>query len=1037
MFVKVKITKSIAKGLMCGAAFTALTPMMSLAQDANDKHFNIDPQNLSGALTQFSIQSGVEVLFNGTDVKDKASQTLTGTMSPAAALGVLLAETDVSYFQNSDGTFIIGETHRSKVLTDAPRVEKQVQLNNASVNSSNDVSENVEVETEAPSTEDVNITDAFKEDASLEEEDEIVAIGSRISGANDTQRVTIIDFEELRASGVSTVEEAFRNVLQNFSSTNAFSNAGNDDREFDLALGTVPDGVSSINLRGLGSANTLVLLNGRRVAGVAGSVDNFANVSNIPLSAVERIEILPDGASAAYGSDAIGGVVNIVLRKDFKGLTVGARYENSSTDADSRQLDATYGTTWKSGRLTASASYNERDRINSRKAGYTTNFYPGVFNDGSDLDTRVRSPRTGVFFGRALPNDNDGTTPVTFGASVPSVTINETFDLVPEFVGADSERVSFSLGLTQEIASNIEFFANGTYTQNETFRDSVLGATPSIPVPASNAFNGLGFQVGVMRFPIQEFEDGLIEAPQFTTNQKQLNLTGGFNWSLSNTASFEIAGGYSRSSADILQENILNLSPEALAVLESSDPDVAVNLFGNGVGQNPEAIAALYGNVESSSPISELYSLEPVLKFEALNLGGGNAKWVFGGEYREEGLKRSDTLSNGTLGLRDNGREILGLFGEVYLPFVDEKNASFGMHSFSLSLQARYDRYSSSGQFGEDDAGQPIAADVSFDNVSPRIGVAYSPTEALKLRGSFGESFRAPTATDLFSTRQTAFRSFTLDPFDPSIMPGDPPVFRIINITNQNGNPDILPETSKTFSLGFNYQPSYLDGLDIDVSWSKTNFDNRIVNTSILSFTLLPEVFLSIPDVAERDAAGNLVQLNHRTINLLSRDVENIEGSVSYNLETEDYGDFEFDIAGTYFLELSEQISAEFEPEDTLGTSRGPVEYSLQGHVGWQKDSYGLDAFVRFTPSHINDFSVSPDPFAGGTRRRIIDVDSYTTFDLNGYYNFDDYDLRLSAGVRNLFNADFPLSTIGSVPYDAARVDPRGRIFNIGVSKTF
>ena len=1033
--MKTKSTKSIARGLMCGVAFMALTPVISMAQDANKKQFDIDPQNLSGALTQFSIQSGVEVLFNGKDVKDKASQTLTGTMSPATALNVLLAETDVSYFQNADGTFIIGETYRSKIITDEPKLEKQVQLKNDSVDSSIAAPEDVEVKVEASLNEDVNIAEAFKEEASFEIDDEIVAIGTRIAGANDTQRVKVITFEDLEKTGVNNIEEAFRRVLQNFSSTNVFSNVGGIRRESGIALGPVADGVSSVNLRGLGSENTLVLVNGRRVAGVAGSVDNFTNISNIPLAAVERIEILSEGASAAYGSDAVGGVVNIVLRKDFSGLTLIGNYENSSTGADASRLSATYGTGWGSGRLTATASYNQRDPIIASDAGYTTNLYPGIFNDGSDLDGRLRTPRTGIFLGRSLPNDNDGTS-FTFGDTVPAVTQFENIDLIPETIGADSEQISFTLDASQSLTDNIELFANGLYSETDTFNQSIIARTPQIPVPSSNAFNTLPFPftVGVQYFPFQEFQDGLIDAPSFTTSRQQLNLTGGFNWDISKTASFELSGGYSRAEGRVVQQNVLRFdTPEAMAVLESSDPTVAVNLFGNGTAQNPEAVAALFGTSVTDSPVSELYTIAPTLKFDALKLGGGDVKWVIGGEYRRDSINDSGLLIGGQNG---NSRDVTSLFGEVFLPFVSEDNTNFLMKKFSVSLQARYENYSTSGTFNVDPMdGNEIEA--SFDNISPRLGVAYSPLDGLIFRGSISEAFRAPTANDLFTNSTTSFNGFQVDPFSPTPGPGGGPAFVVIPITSQNANPDLRPETSTNTNFGLNYKPEQLEGLEFDVSWSRVKFTDRIANTLLLSFGLLPEELLSISGVAERDADGTLIGLNHQVLNTQSRISENIEAEVSYKFDTDDFGRFNLDAGFSYFLELSEQVSDELSIEDTIGTARGPDEYSIQGHIGWQLDNITLDAFARYSPSHINDINVMPGGPGGATIRRLIDVNSYTTFDLSGSYNFEDLDLRLSAGVRNLFNADFPLSPIGNVPYDAARIDPRGRVFNIGISKTF
>lgn len=164
---------------------------------------------------------------------------------------------------------------------------------------------------------------------------EQVVTGSRLEGGDPTARVYSYTAEEIAARGVSTLEEFFRTLPWTYPSittqTNTslhFDGTDQDDEYIELGLG-----ISTVNLRNMGSANTLVLMNGRRIAGT-GEEDDFANILNVPLSAIERVDIQLDGASAVYGSDAIGGVVNFITKKNYTGLSVDYRHEFSSTDAD-------------------------------------------------------------------------------------------------------------------------------------------------------------------------------------------------------------------------------------------------------------------------------------------------------------------------------------------------------------------------------------------------------------------------------------------------------------------------------------------------------------------------------------------------------------------------------------------------------------------------------------------------------------------------------------------------------------------------------
>ncbi len=997
-------TISIAAGLP-SAAYAQTSKVQSVNTQNRAVVFNIEEQELSSALIEFNNQSGVIVVAPQELLRGKKANPISGAMSPGRALNLLLSGAGLRAKELPNGGFTIMAAA-------------------------------------------VSVADGDDSESPAAGEESIVVIGTRIEGADPTQRVEVITREDIEASGASTVEDALRRVQSNVASVNSFSSGQAADRE-NLALGPVPDGVSGVNLRGLGTENTLVLINGRRVAGVAGNDSGFTNISNIPLSAVERIEVLPDGASAAYGSDAIGGVVNIVLRSNYSGLSVTGRYERSNNSADQVKFGATYGTGWGSGRLTATASYNRRQRIRAADAGFTTNFYPGIATDSNgdtvDLDfTRVEAAtggaverRTFTFFpvfmvinqNVALPGDNDGLN-VTAADFVPVETVSRTLDseLIPTFLGPDEESFGFTFDISQDISSDLEVFATAFYSQNETFRDSVVGPT-RIRVGATNAFNPFGTDIFVRFRPLQEFTDGILEAPSFSSRQRQYNFNAGLRWNIVNDLDLEVSGGFSRSASRLETRNRLDSFAD---VLNSPDPSVALNALGNGTAQNPSAIQALYGVNEVFTPATEIFSIEPVLRGNAFEIWGGDVKFAVGGDYREERLSDSPVLSS-FASIENNKRESFGLFAEANFPLISPANQIPGVHSFSVSVQARYDEYHTEGPNGADIDQNPIIENISYNSLTPRVGFAYRPIEDLKISGSWGESFRAPSTGDLFGVFSSQFDQQQADPFAP----GGPAIVTV-PFLSASGNVNLRPEQADNYSLGLDFTPSALPGLRFRADWSRVEFTDRIVNGFIVRNLLsASDDFLALPGVAERDAMGNLTRVNIFNLNLDSRIVETIQGDIEYVHDTQSNGEFTFGISALHYLEHVDQISEDTDPIELLGTSRGPVEYKLTGHAGWRGDNAGVDIFVNYTPSNINDFNQVLNALGNDFERLNIEVPSYTTVDLTGYYDIEKFDLKIGIGVRNLFDADFPISPTASLPYDPVRVDPRGRVAFLELTKSF
>lgn len=322
---KRKISGSRRLCFFMGAAVCALTPVVASAQSTPPANINIQAQSLASALTQLGRQTGTEVIFSPSVVAGKSAPAVRGNMSPDAAITQLIRGTGLRVRRTDQGSFVIEPV--PDVIGDASNA--------------------------APSLPDL---DENQRDSGQE----VIVTGTNIRGvAPAGSPIEVFDRRDIQQSGAGTVERFMRTIPQNFSGgagEGTRTSAANADARSNLGDGT------AANLRGLGSGTTLVLLNGHRMA-PAGSNGSFVDISMIPASAIERIEILTDGASAIYGSDAVGGVVNFVLRKDYEGFETGGRIGSDLRGLGEERFSQTAGTKWTRGSALISYEYYHRDAL--------------------------------------------------------------------------------------------------------------------------------------------------------------------------------------------------------------------------------------------------------------------------------------------------------------------------------------------------------------------------------------------------------------------------------------------------------------------------------------------------------------------------------------------------------------------------------------------------------------------------------------------------------------------------------------------------
>ena len=873
--------------------------------------------------------------------------------------------------------------------------------------------------------------------------------GTRLAGGDPTARILTITAEDLAKRGISSVEDAIRTIPQAFSSINGTTNMNFGSEAVDRNLGALSIGVSTANLKGFGSANTLVLLNGKRIAGAAGQEDFFVNLRNMPAGAIERIEVNLDGGSSVYGSDGVAGVVNIITRKDYRGGKVTLRHESSSNAADQSQLSAYYGYSWDSGNVSLNVSRTDSEPYSARKAGYYTKDWSSMFggdqaynfniNPFSGLPIDARSARVGVSrwapANLILPVGNDGRNaqPGDF-VRVTAADAIETLDV--DAGGAttdDSVLLSFEQYVTDMLRVRGEYYRTEAQTNTRLTRFG----TGSFAIPASNAFNNFGSTVYVTYDPQTEIDLGLLPTPERSSTNVSNRISGGMDLDFLDNFRLTIDWLRSNSDKDSYQYMLTNRARGPLAdemqfngrsaeLMASPDPNVAVNFFGDGTGQNA-TIAEMYGPLSTSSEGTEVTEIDAFLNGKVLELPAGDMRFVLGGEQRKEELASADDFQEGYIGLERPYRKLDAYYAELDIPVLGAGNAMPGVQALTFRIAVRRDDYTIEGSLENDADGNPLLSTTTFANTSLGFGARITVTDNFAIRLRSEEAFRSPTVYDVFGGTQREFCFSAYDPLIDSFVPGACQAI--------GPNPELKPEFSDNLSMGFSWQPGFAPGLDINVDYSLIDFQDRIASSFELSNLLPPEIYGNLPQFFERDASGALIRVIGRPVNISRREHTSLDFELTWHIETQRWGAFTPGLYYHYVIDMFDQVTDDAPKARFLGEFVGIDKRKIQARLDWFRDRMSASLFFNYTPGYLNNH-YSSNAF-GEPRVPDMQVDDRYTVDLSGTYQWDN-GLLVRLGGRNIFDADFPFALNGQGrPFDASRVDVRGQVWFAEVTYEF
>ncbi|MCY3886045.1 MAG: TonB-dependent receptor [Gammaproteobacteria bacterium] len=880
-----------------------------------------------------------------------------------------------------------------------------------------------------------------QDEEKAQEMDVLIVTGSRLPTGTGASPIFEITRPEIDARGLTSIEDIVRYLPQNFST---ITNGGSlDNRSPRFQIGSV-----TINLRGLGEGSTLVLVNGKRLAASPAERGTFTDVSTLPFNAIERVEVMTDGASSVYGSDAVGGVVNFILKKNYIGSESSMRYENSSSGGHRTIFEQSLGYSWDTGNLTASFNYRDDEPVFMRDAGLDTDgdyreqggrLYPNTFGQPGVL-LRFRLPSN------APPNttygilpDGDGTnfTPddVIWVSNEEVATQTGNFNLLPKGLSANapgeaipaSEHMSAYLNLTQDLGEDLTLTFSATLARKESIQEAV-GASFSGIVPASNYYNPFGEPVYIAYTFEREIADGKLAGFARTTDLDRLNFSASATWETPMegwTAVFSANygidnpyGGYPGS---------FNYRGAAFqAALASSDPAEAINPFGDGTVQratlNEFSEYATRGAREGRQRV-----FGATLSGSILEMDGGSVEMAIGAESRTDTLDFDSFLLNPFTFRVAGAPEIVpestntALFVEVSVPLIGEANSRPEVHELTLYAAGRYDKYDIEGPF---EGILDPASSRTFDDFVTKLGVVYYPVENIKLRATWGQAFLAATLPELFAPkREFTFFRF-LDPLNPIENGG--PFASVFPLTVLGGNPDLKPQTSTTTTIGLDYLSIDIPGLSVSASYSNTEFED-LLGTLNGIFGWPPvyafENWDQFPNYVRRDANGVLTYVSMQWANFSAKSSSALDLDLRYSFDSE-YGEFAVGALGTYTLKLETVPGPGIDPVAHEGTNQGPVDLKGSAFLDWSRGLWSGNLTINFESGYENII-------AGVSK---TDVDGYTTIDVQGSYMLPDSGWRFSGGIQNLFDADFPFfDSYRGV--DSAHVDFRRRIIFFDVVK--
>ena len=857
------------------------------------------------------------------------------------------------------------------------------------------------------------------EAAEAAEEEVIIVTGSRLRGATPVGSTVIsLGRDTIENSAAVTTDRLIKEIPQNFDlgvSENSRAQSGGS--------GNITYG-NSVNLRGIGPYATLVLIDGHRVVNNSRSTDP----SVIPTLGLERVEVVADGASAVYGSDAVAGVVNLVPRRNLDGVEAFARVGIAEEgDFTEKALGAAIGHVFDRGQIMLAYEHVERSNLSGDDRDFfVSDQRPFGGNDYRSTRCSPGTIRAGTS-SYAIPAG--GVTQATAG-SLAAGTVNLCNDLTGQDLFPEQSYDSVNGTATFDVTDWLSFFADGFYSKRDFYRRGAFPAT-TITVPSTNAFfvQPPGF-TGTSYTIDYSFRDDL-PAGDTSGSAESWQITPGvridlpFGWQLEGLIGYGETHDFSGSYTGI-NNTALNTARR------SSDPATAFDPYG--LGRTSQAVLDNIADQIFLAPTDgTLTAYEARANGGLFDLPGGEVKLAVGYERQEFEVDLGSARGGPTtpITFRNFERTVDSVYGEVFVPIFGAGNAMPGFYRLELNAAVRHDRYSDVGE-----------------TTNPKFGVNWSPIPWLRLRGSWGTSFRAPTLPEIYGNSNNLFTQNYQNPA------GGPP---LQGLALSGPNLDLGPETATTWSVGADIDA--VDNLRLGITYWDVNYENQVLaNLSNLAI-LNQEAQYAGTGIILRgaEAAARVAELTASGVVILGAPAQPIQLFVdgrSQNLGVsitrgiDVFADYDlslgedrlnFNASATYLTDYRVAVTPTAPLLDQRNLIFRPLKFKARASVAWLHGPMTARLVATHIGGYTNDAIVPNEQ-----------VDSYTPIDLQlSWTAGGDGEGLLGGGeatfgieVRNLFDTDPPYVNIapsgnGSGGYDATAASPVGRMFAVSARLKF
>ncbi|MEL1263043.1 TonB-dependent receptor [Pseudoxanthomonas putridarboris] len=1039
---KLKVARSTSyRAVALAVAIAACLPIMVEAANPEavreaSVRFDIPAGDLAVALERFSTQSGIQAMYRQELIAGKKSVAVKGALVPSDALRQLLSAAGLVYERVNERTYVLKDAPAK-----APDKSRQKEARNQ--------------------------PEGGAESGHVTSLAEVLVNGKRSFNADiertkdDIQPYVVFSKEEIETSMSGNLEEFLSRRLP-----------------MSQTMGTAAQDVttnsrgnrSEFNLRGLGANQTLILINGRRMAGVAqlsGSRMDQPDLNGIPIAMVERVEVLPATASGIYGGSATAGVINVILKSEYKDGSVRFTYDNSfDTDSARQKASFTKGFSLEEGRtqLLLSGSYSESNELLARDRPFLERSRELLLSNlGDSALTRANMMRGN----RANFSANPGTiltlrNGTSLGSGIGSVPIGYggyqtdggaglvsgagTFDFsIPESIPGKANSLisspttsSFMGSITREFTDNLRAFVEFGKTRNRTSMGYSTDAysVTLLPTDAGNPFNNV---VSV------NFTAGVSSESEYFSDTDRVNA--GFVYKLPGGWAVSVEANRNSSENKNTRTSIAYDSTAVQAEIRSG----AIDVFRDTTMYPIDLSAFEVENLSAYGP-SKGSTKEYVVR-----VGGPIASYAAGSASLTASLAtRKDWASSArsrTVFYPARGQEVDSAYVEAFVPMVSSSQGIPFVSKLDGQVSVRHDRYATTAI--------PIGTNLPFDPITGEIpayryvtngvsstdytvGLRYAPIEDLTFRGSFGTGFLPPSISQLGKS-SSQYSVYLIDPMRDGVRT----LYSGVENVRGGGDDSLKPETSQSISLGLIYTPSYAEWLRLSVDYIRIRKKDEIATLTPQQIVDLEAAF---PDRVGRGAnlpgdpagwAGVINRIDASSVNVARSNVDAIDFQVDIDRDFGKFGSVHFYGVISKQNELSSRVLESSPWVDRIGYMDGILP--VRGNVGvdWSIGQSTLSMNTQYYDSYHVYASTYPQSsrdqvtmWQGSDR-----IPSQSYADVNYRYSFDRGFLSgswVSFGVRNVFNKMPPI-VASSNPYGGYSTfgDPRLRTYVINFEMTF